>query len=113
MSERETGFCRNGAMHYCPNCANTFKAAPSPEPPRPQEPPAPLRALEQHEQELRTQAGIFSRRNWGVLNEQGNVEVMPGLLDVLSVRLEQAADAIRAALRVDPAPQRGEPGEQP
>jgi deoxycytidylate deaminase len=34
MSERETGFCRNGEMHYCPNCDNTFKAAPSPEPPR-------------------------------------------------------------------------------
>lgn len=57
-----------------------------------------LRELREHEAEVRLQAGIFSRRNWGVLNDNGNVEVVPGLLDALSVRLEQAADAIRAAL---------------
>lgn len=48
-------------------------------------------------QEAETQAGIFSRRNWGVLNEQGNVEVLPGLLDKLSVRLESIAKGLRAA----------------
>jgi hypothetical protein len=47
--------------------------------------------------EAGTQAGIFSRRNWGTLNERGNVEVAPGLLDCLSVRLEQIAKALREA----------------
>lgn len=55
---------------------------------------ARLRACET---ELILQAGIFSRRNWGTLNERGNVEVVPGLLDVLSTRLGQAAAEVRAA----------------
>ena len=57
-----------------------------------------IERLEKHTEELRTQAGIFSRRNWGVLNDSGNVEVAPTLLDALSVRLEQAAADVQSAV---------------
>jgi hypothetical protein len=66
--------------------------------------------LRKHADELSLQAGIFSRCNWGTLNDAGNVEVFPDLLDALVVRLEQAVAVMRSAAAALPAgPSQEEP----
>jgi hypothetical protein len=102
MNERETGFCRNGAMHYCPNCANTFKAAPSPEPPRPQEPPAPLRALvEDFRREVRDKLAVA---------HHAATNPMRGSRDVVLQQCEDfLVEQFESALRVGHAPTKEQP----